>query len=501
MPPPTSQRRRACRHEAEPFTERCSRGVIDAEPCPRELGREAPPWCRRMVLAACVLASSMAFIDGTALPVALPRLRADFGADLASVQWVLNGYMLALASLTLIGGALADVYGKARMLRLGCVLFGLASAACALAPSPAWLIAARVAQGAAAAIVTPASLALIGATYPRAERNRAIGLWAAASALTTAGGPVLGGWLTETFGWPSVFWINPPLALVTVGILLVFAPKDERIHRRFDVIGAAILASAIGALAWALSQIGPRGARAAADATAQPRTVLAIVAGLGIVGLALYAFWARISKHPMTPPRLVENHAFLGLNVATLMIYAGVSIIFFLLPFELIDRRALSSTDAGLTFLPFTLGVGLLSGVFGGLADKIGARTMLIAGPAGAALAYVWMALGQEEPLMLSVIAPMTLLGLSFAVLVAPLTASVLSSVDQTDEGLASGVNNAASRIAQLAGVALAAGVASFESGYEVGLAVAAVTSIGGALTTAITPTPAAAKAGGSGEA
>ncbi len=172
-----------------------------------------------MVLAACVLASSMAFIDGSALTVALPRLRADLGADLASVQWVLNGYVLALASLTLIGGALADAYGKARMLSIGCLLFGVASAACALAPSAAWLIAARVVQGVAAAIVTPASLALIGATYPRDERNRAIGVWAAASALTTAGGPVLGGWLTETFGWQFVFWINPPLALVAVGLL------------------------------------------------------------------------------------------------------------------------------------------------------------------------------------------------------------------------------------------------------------------------------------------
>jgi EmrB/QacA subfamily drug resistance transporter len=485
---------------AQLLVEPCSRGVIDAEPCPRELGREAPPR-RGMVLTACVLASSMAFIDATALPVALPRLRADFGVDLASVQWILNGYMLALASLTLIGGALADVYGKARMLALGCILFGLASAACAMAPSPTWLIAARVMQGAAAAIVTPASLALIGATYPRSERNRAIGVWAAASALTTAGGPVLGGWLTETFGWPSVFWINPPLALVAVGVLLVFAPKDGRIQRRFDVIGAAILASAIGALTWALSQIGPSGARAAADAPAQPRTVLAIVAGLGIVGLVLYAFWERISRHPMTPPRLVENHAFLGLNVATLMIYAGVSIMFFLLPFDLIDHRALSSTDAGLAFLPFTLGVGLLSNFFGGLADKIGARAMLITGPAGAAVAYILMALGRDESLMLGVIGPMTLLGLSFAVLVAPLTASVMSSVDQADEGLASGINNAASRIAQLAGVALAAGVASFESGYEVGLAVAAATSIGGALTASMTPTSTAAKAVGSGGA
>jgi predicted MFS family arabinose efflux permease len=181
------------------------------------------------------------------------------------------------------------------------------------------------------------------------------------------------------------------------------------------------------------------------------------------------------------------------------MVYAGVSIMFFLLPFDLIDRRALSPTDAGLAFLPFTLGVGLLSNLFGGLADKIGARAMLIAGPAGAALAYVLMALGREESLMLGVIGPMTLLGLSFAALVAPLTASVMSSVDQADEGLASGINNAASRIAQLAGVALAAGVASFASGYEVGLAVAAATSIGGAFTASMTLTPAAAKAGGSG--
>ncbi len=178
---------------AQPFAEPCSRGIIIAEPCPRELGREVAPQRRKIVLAACVLASSMAFIDGSALTVALPALRADFGADLVSVQWVLNAYVLALASLTLIGGALADVYGKARMLAVGCLLFGLASAACALAPSAAWLIVARAVQGVAAAIVTPASLALIGATYPRDERNQAIGVWAAASALTTAGGPDPGG--------------------------------------------------------------------------------------------------------------------------------------------------------------------------------------------------------------------------------------------------------------------------------------------------------------------
>jgi EmrB/QacA subfamily drug resistance transporter len=477
---------------AQPFAEPCSRSVIAAEPCPRELGQEIPPRRRQLVLAACVLASSMAFIDGSALTVALPRLRADFGADLASVQWVLNGYVLALASLTLVGGALADVHGKARMLSVGCMLFGLASAACALAPTAAWLIAARVVQGIAAAILTPASLALIGATYPRDERNRAIGVWAAASALTTAGGPVLGGWLTETFGWPSVFWINPPLALVAVGALLAFAPEDRREPRRFDVVGAAILATALGVLAYALSQIGPSEAQGATVRPPLSAMTIAGVAGLGIVGLGLYVIWERKSEQPMTPPRLAKNRAFFGLNLATLLIYGGLSIMFFLLPFDLVDRRGLLSTDAGLAFLPFTLGVGLLSRVFGGLADKIGARTMLVIGPAGAALAYVWMALSQEASLMLGVIGPMALLGISFAVLVAPLTASVMSSVDQADEGLASGINNAASRIAQLAGVAAAAGVASFASGYEIGLGLAAAISLAGVVVVAATVPPAA---------
>jgi EmrB/QacA subfamily drug resistance transporter len=476
---------------AQPFVEPCSRGVIAAEPCPRELGREIPSAPRRMVLAACVIASSMAFIDGSALTVALPKIRADFGADLASVQWVLNGYVLALASLTLIGGALADVHGKARMLSIGCVLFGLASGACALAPSAAWLIAARVMQGIAAAILAPASLALIGAVYPRAERNRAIGVWAAASALTTAGGPVLGGWLTETFGWPLVFWINPPLALVAVGILAAFAPEDRREPRRLDAIGAIILAVALAALAWALSQIGSSEPQAGGSSSV-PGAVIAIVAALGCLGLAVYAVWERVSEHPMTPPRLMENQAFVGLNLATLMIYAALSIMFFVLPFDLVDRRGLSPTEAGLALLPFTLGVGFLSRLFGGLADHLGARAMLIAGPVGAAFAYVWMALGQGSALMFGVIAPMTLLGLSFAVLVAPLTASVMSSVDQADEGLASGINNAASRIAQLAGVALAAGVAPLASGYQVGLLTAAAVSIAGALAAAAT-IPAAA--------
>jgi EmrB/QacA subfamily drug resistance transporter len=475
----------------QPFVEPCSRGVIDAQPYPPELGYEISPQRRRMVLAGCVLASSMAFIDGSALTVALPKLRAAIGLDFASVQWVLNGYVLALASLTLIGGALADAHGKARILSIGCVLFGAASIACALAPSADWLIAARVFQGIGAALLTPASLALIGATYPKDERNRAIGVWAAASALTTAAGPVLGGWLTETFGWQAVFWINPPLAVVVVGLLWVFAPTDRREPRRFDVVGAAILATALGVLAWALSEIGRSEPPFAAFW--QPDAEIVLVGMLGIVGLVGYAIWERVSPQPMTPPRLAKNRVFLRLNVATLLVYAGLAIMFFLLPFDLIDRRGLPPTDAGLTFLPFTLGVGLLSSLFGRLADAIGARQMLIVGPLGAAAAYIWMALGQDASLMVGVISPMTLLGVSFAVLIAPLTSSVMSSLERSDVGLASGVNNAASRIAQLAGVAIAAGLGSLMSGYRFGLMAAAAVSVAGALTIMFMTPPASA--------
>jgi EmrB/QacA subfamily drug resistance transporter len=461
---------------AQPFAEPCSRGIIAAAPFSRAQ-QNTVPRRRSWVLAACVLASSMAFIDGSALTVALPKLRAFFHAELATTQWVLNGYVLALAALTLIGGALADVYGKARMLGIGCIGFGLASAACIFAPSIEWLIAARIVQGVSAAIVTPSSLALIGATYPKVQRNRAIGVWAAASALTTAGGPVLGGWLTESFGWQWVFAINPPLALIAVGLLIEFAPPGRRVYRRFDFPGAAILACALASLAWALSQIGPH--------VVSQLSLVAGAALFGLVAAAAYVWRECVSTHPMTPPWLVGNRAFVGLNAATLLLYSGLAIMFFLVSFDLIDRRHLSPTNAGLAFLPFTLALALLSRLFGTVADKIGARGMLIGGSFGAALAFLLLALGVNARLVPGVLAPMTLLGISFAMLVAPLTASVMSSVQDADQGLASGVNNAVARIAQMVGIALAAGLASYSSGYRLSLIGAAGLAFAAAIITA----------------
>jgi EmrB/QacA subfamily drug resistance transporter len=439
----------------------------------------------RLTLAACVLASSTAFIDGTVLTVALPALRKDLAADYALLQWVMNGYVLALAALTLIGGALADTHGRARVLAFGCLMFALASAGCALAPDIGWLIAARVAQGIAAAIVTPASLALIGSAFPRSERSAAIGIWAAASALAAGAAPILGGWLTENLGWRWIFWINPPVAVAAFA-LLWFAPPDTREHRRFDLIGALVLAVALAAIAYALSQIGPgEGAKAEA-----PRASALLIGSAGIAGFALlgaYAWWERVTDHPLTPPRLLRNEPFVGLNLATLGIYGALSIAFFLLPFELVDRRGLSATHVGLIFVPFTIAIGLLSRYFGKLADKFGARLPIIVGALGNAGAYGWLAAGQAMPLWLGVILPVCVMGLAMAVLVAPLTSAVMSSVRDADEGLASGVNNTVSRIASLLGVALAAGLATFAASYALGMIAAAVMSVFGALAALLT--------------
>lgn len=472
---------------AQPYSPPCQESLILVEPCPEQAGRLPNFGIQTRGLIACILASSMAFIDGSALTVALPALKSDLEENVMAVQWVLNGYILALAALTMIGGSLVDTFGRSRMLTWGCVGFAVASAACASASGALPLILSRVAQGAAAAIVTPASLALIGELFAKSERSKAIGVWAAASALTTAGGPVLGGWLVELFGWRAVFWINLPIAAVAIALLVTLQKPEVRTPRRFDVPGSVLLALGLLVFALAMSFISPfEKETIAAEQNQTPSFALLLFC----ISAALFTgfwLWQQKTDHPLLPSYIFRSRTFTGLNLATLALYAGLSIMFFLLPFELMERRGLSPIEAGLVFLPFTLCVGLLSRSIGAMADKVGVKPLLIAGSSIAAAGFIWFAFDQSAGLWRGIIAPMTICGLGFAALVAPLTTGVLANVDDADEGLASGINNTVSRIAQMVGVAIAALFASTVTGYVTGLCLAGFMSIVGAFMIATT--------------
>ncbi|MEO1657208.1 MAG: MFS transporter [Pseudomonadota bacterium] len=445
---------------------------------------------RRLVLAASIIASSMGFIDGSGLTVALPAMRQDLGADLSSLQWVLNIYVLALAALSLVGGAIADAKGRVRVLIAGVMVFGAASAWCALSSSIGSLIIARGVQGVGAAFMTPASLALIGSVYPKDQRGGAIGVWAAASALMTSAGPPLGGWLTESFGWPAVFWINPPLALLAIAILLYAGPRTPRKDDApFDTVGAIFLAIFLAALAAGLSALGGE----EGPLPISPALAFLVAA----LGFGLFFVRQTRASAPMMPPSIFRNRTFAGLNLATLFLYAALSIVFFQLPFTLIERLGLSASMAGMAFLPFTLGVGFLSNIAGGLMDKTGPRLPLVSGAGLAAVAFAWMAMAAESTLLLGALLPMGVLGLAFALLIAPLTAGVMASLGDEDQGLASGVNNTVSRIAQLIGVAAAAALGStlvsFQTGTAMAAGLAVLAAIAAAFGTKTAPAPSAA--------
>ena len=465
----------------QPYVPPCQDSRILAEPCPREAGRLPTPSAQMRVLAACVLASSMAFIDGSALTVALPALKQEFGGSVAVVQWVLNGYVLALAALTMSGGAMADAFGRARILMWGTAAFALASAACALAPSPLVLIGARVAQGIAAALVTPASLALIGELFAKDDRGRAIGIWSGASSLAEAGGPLLGGWLVVALSWRALFWINLPMAARALLLLAGLPKRSGDAEGRFDILGSVLLALALCAVAFALSAIAPTDSASGHGAGDANWMLFGAMFVAAIALLSAFWIWQGRATHPLLPRYIFSSRTFAGLNVATMGLYTGLSIVFFLLPFELIERRGMSAVEAGLVFLPFTLCVAFLSKWFGQLADRLGLRRMLLAGSLLAAIGFAAFATDPSNLAWRSLYLPMAISGLGFAVLVAPLTAGVMASVDDADEGLASGINNTASRVAQMIGGAVAALFAATSAGHVAGLWVAVVASVLGA--------------------
>ena len=313
------------------------------------------PW----VLAATILGSSTAFIDGSVVSVALPAIQSDLAAPVSQVQWIVNAYMLLLGALILIGGASGDRFGRRRIFIIGVLVFTAASVACGLAPNAAALIAARALQGVGGALLVPTSLAIISAAFPEKERGRAIGTWAGASALTTALGPVLGGWLTDSVSWRAIFFINVPVAAIALAITLWHMPESRnRDAQKIDWLGAVLAVACLGCLAYGLTL--------ASEADwADARVIAAMVIGAAV--LAAFLWFEGRTRSPMMPLQLFRDSDFAGANAITLLLYFALSGAMFFLPFNLIRIQGYPAAAAGAAFLPLSLIMGLLSRWSGGL--------------------------------------------------------------------------------------------------------------------------------------
>lgn len=401
----------------------------------------------RWVLVTTVLGSSMALLDSTVVNVALPRIGEDLDADLAVLQWTVNAYMLTLAGLILLGGALGDRYGRRRVFLVGVVWFALASLLCGLAPNAGVLVAARALQGVGGALLTPGSLALIQSTFHPEDRARAVGAWSGFGGVGAAVGPFLGGWLVDGPGWRWVFWLNVPVAAFCVPVALRYVPEslDPRAHGRFDVTGAALAALSLGAVTYALIEAPASGASAAIIGTA--------VAGV-LLGVAFW-YWERSRPDPMLPLSIFGSRQFTAVNVVTLCVYAAFGGFFFLSVLQLQISLGYSALAAGTALLPTTVLMLLLSSRSGELGARIGPRIPLTVGPLLCAAGMLLMVRVEEGASYgWDVLPALLVMGLGMVVLVAPLTATVLASVDVGRAGLASGINNAAARAAGLVAVA-----------------------------------------------
>lgn len=417
------------------------------------LSRTAPaasaalsPARKRGILAATILGSSMAFIDGSVMTVALPAIQHAMASDTAGAQWIVNSYLLFLGAFVLIGGALGDRIGRRRIFLAGIALFTLASIACGLAVSVTMLIAARAAQGLGAALLTPTSLAILGASFDDQERGRAIGTWAGLGALTTAAGPVLGGWLVDAVSWRAIFLINVPLALAAMFIAARCVPEsgdDEA--GGIDWPGAILVAAGLAAVNWALTALPARG-------MGDGVIIATLIAG-GILLVAFLIVEGR-REHAMMPLHLYRSRTFSSTNLLTLLLYFALSGTLFFLPFALIRLGGFSATAAGAALLPLALIIGLGSRMAGRLADRFGPRPSLIVGPLTAGTGLVLLSFAEPSHYWTGILPGVVALSIGMAITVAPLTATVMAAVDQRHAGLASGINNAVARVAALLAVA-----------------------------------------------
>ena len=403
---------------------------------------------QRLTLVAAILGSGVALLDSTIVNVALPAIEQDLGGGLAGQQWVANAYLLVLGSLILIGGSLGDIYGERRIFVIGVAAFGVFSVLCAVAPTIEVLIAARALQGAAGALLTPSSLAIIVAAFPTDQRSAAVGSWTAWSGIASIIGPLLGGVIIDHASWRWVFAINVPPVIATVALVLAAVPSTPRAaDRRVDFTGALLCGVGLGGFVFALIEQPNYG-------WSSP-VIWAPLVG-GVVTFALFLLHERRTDDPMLKLELFSHRNFSVANGETLAVYAGLSILFFFLVIYLQEVAGYSAVKAGLTTLPVTIVMFLLSRRMGALADRLGPRLFMGCGPLIAAAGILLLLrVGMHPSFVIDLLPALVVFSLGLAVTVAPLTATVLADADESDAGIASAINNAVARVAGLVGVAV----------------------------------------------